>query len=680
MTAPLLDERALDVAGPRALAAAVGENLGRVVRGKPAALDLALVALLSGGHLLIEDVPGQGKTLLAKALARSLGGTFRRVQATPDLLPSELTGVSVFSSERWEFRPGPLFANVVLVDEVNRATPRTQSALLEAMEERQVSVDGVTHPLPSPFFLVATQNPFDHAGTFPLVEGQRDRFALVLELGHPPRLAERELLLGTGGTDSLELLEAVTTPAQLGAAIATVHAAPLRPGGGRLHRGDRRPHPGPPRRPPRRQPPGRPRAPPRRQGARRDGRSDLRAPRRRQGPRPVRPRPPARAHRGARHPDRRRPGADRPRGRPRTARRGMTELLAGPVVASARGSLAGVALVAGLVVVAAAQARGLRLRPTRPAWVLVLIAAALFAVSRTTGSGWLVVLLAGIVATCAVGLALPLVALRGVGVAVEAPTDATVGQPVHLELAVTGRARDLRLSLPAVGVAEVAVDAPATGVVQGLPARRGVVWSVGVDVVAAGPLGLCVARRRGQVVLGRPMEVGPRPLPVELALPPLAGEADEVDDGCRGDGNAPELVRGARAYVVGDPLRLVHWPASARAGGLMVRELEAPGRAPLTIAVDLRGPSEEAEAAAGRAAGLALAALRAGVPVTLATAEADGPVTAPVTDAVSVGRRLARAVAGPPAHRTSFWPADRAVERRDLQARTGGHVIRVSAS
>ena len=226
MQARLVDERALDLTSPRALGAAVGENLGRVVRGKASAIELALVALLSGGHLLIEDVPGQGKTLLAKALARSVGGAFGRVQATPDLLPNELTGVSVFStrSERWEFRPGPLFANVVLVDEVNRATPRTQSALLEAMEERQVSVDGVTHPLPSPFFLVATQNPFDHAGTFPLVEGQRDRFALVLELGHPPRLAERELLLGTGGNDSLETLEAVTSPAQLADAIAVVHA------------------------------------------------------------------------------------------------------------------------------------------------------------------------------------------------------------------------------------------------------------------------------------------------------------------------------------------------------------------------------------------------------------------------------------------------------------------------
>ncbi len=229
--APTLEARALDVAGPRALATAVHDNLATVIRGKPEALQLALVALLSGGHLLIEDVPGLGKTLLAKALARSIGGTFRRVQATPDLLPSELTGVSVFhkSTESWEFRAGPLFANVVLTDEVNRATPRTQSALLEAMEEHQVSVDGTTYALPDPFFLVATQNPFDHAGTFPLVEGQRDRFALVIELGHPPRLAERELLLGIGGADELAALRPVTTVEDLAVAVATVrkvHCAP----------------------------------------------------------------------------------------------------------------------------------------------------------------------------------------------------------------------------------------------------------------------------------------------------------------------------------------------------------------------------------------------------------------------------------------------------------------------
>lgn len=210
-----------------ALARSLYENLARVLRGKPEVIRLALVALLSGGHLLVEDVPGVGKTLLAKALARSVGGTFRRVQATPDLLPSDLTGVSVFhrgegGADTWEFRPGPLFANVVLVDEVNRATPRTQSALLEAMEERQITTDGVTRPLPDPFFLVATQNPFEHSGTFPLVEGQRDRFAVVVQLGLPGRNAERELLMGVGGSAHLDELGPVTDATAIAQAIAEV--------------------------------------------------------------------------------------------------------------------------------------------------------------------------------------------------------------------------------------------------------------------------------------------------------------------------------------------------------------------------------------------------------------------------------------------------------------------------
>jgi MoxR-like ATPase len=212
-----------------ALAASLLSNLRGVVRGKDEAIGLALVAVLAGGHLLIEDVPGVGKTLLAKALARSVGGSFRRVQATPDLLPADLTGVSVLGGEGWQFRPGPLFVNVVLVDEINRATPRTQSALLEAMEEGQVTVDGQTHPLPRPFFLVATQNPFEHAGTFPLVEGQRDRFSIVVELGHPGRTAERELLLGKGGADALDDLEPVVTTATLLQAQAAVRAVLCRP-------------------------------------------------------------------------------------------------------------------------------------------------------------------------------------------------------------------------------------------------------------------------------------------------------------------------------------------------------------------------------------------------------------------------------------------------------------------
>ncbi|HEX7168783.1 MAG TPA: MoxR family ATPase [Acidimicrobiales bacterium] len=226
---PVAPSPALAAAGE--LGAALLDNLGRVVKGKTDVLRLAVVAVLSGHHLLLEDVPGVGKTLLAKAMARSIGGTFRRVQGTPDLLPSELTGVSVFhkATEEWEFRAGPLFANVVLFDEINRATPRTQSALLEAMEERQVTVDGTTWDLPASFFVVATQNPIEHAGTFPLVEGQRDRFGLVLELGHPHRVAERELLLGGGGVDSLDALGPVCSQDQLGEAeraVRTVYCAP----------------------------------------------------------------------------------------------------------------------------------------------------------------------------------------------------------------------------------------------------------------------------------------------------------------------------------------------------------------------------------------------------------------------------------------------------------------------
>ena len=207
------------------LAADLVEALEEVIRGRPEAVGLSVGALLSGGHLLIEDVPGVGKTMLAKALARSVGASFRRVQATPDLVPGELTGVSMYSKEReeWQFHPGPLFAHVVVVDEINRATPRTQSALLEAMEERQVTVDGATHILPDPFFLVATQNPFEYAGTFPLVEGQRDRFALVVAIGHLPPEDERDLLLGAGGMEALDRLEPVTDVARLRAAISTVH-------------------------------------------------------------------------------------------------------------------------------------------------------------------------------------------------------------------------------------------------------------------------------------------------------------------------------------------------------------------------------------------------------------------------------------------------------------------------
>lgn len=214
-----------------ALATALQANLATVIRGKTDAIRLASVAVLSGGHVLLEDVPGVGKTLLAKAIARSIQGTFRRVQGTPDLLPADVTGVSVLDQAdgTWRFRPGPLFANVVLVDEINRATPRTQSALLEAMEEGQVSADGATRRLPDPFVVIATQNPEEHAGTFPLVEGQRDRFAIALAIGLPDRNAEREILAGSGGIDALGGLQPIAEADDLRratAALRNVHVAP----------------------------------------------------------------------------------------------------------------------------------------------------------------------------------------------------------------------------------------------------------------------------------------------------------------------------------------------------------------------------------------------------------------------------------------------------------------------
>ncbi|HEU4760315.1 MAG TPA: AAA family ATPase, partial [Dehalococcoidia bacterium] len=180
----------------RSVAQRLIDNVERVIIGKRDQVELAAMTLMCGGHLLIEDVPGVGKTMLARSLARSSGCTFSRIQFTPDLLPTDVTGVSIYNQKRadFEFRPGPLFSQVVLADEINRATPKTQSALLEAMEERQVTVDGVSHPLAQPFMVMATQNPIEYEGTFPLPEAQLDRFLVRLELGYPAPHDEAALM------------------------------------------------------------------------------------------------------------------------------------------------------------------------------------------------------------------------------------------------------------------------------------------------------------------------------------------------------------------------------------------------------------------------------------------------------------------------------------------------------
>ena len=190
---------------------AVESAVASVIRGKPEAIRLALTALLARGHILIEDIPGVGKTSLARALAAAVGGSFRRIQFTSDLLPSDIVGVSIFRADQhiFEFRRGPIFANVVLADEINRTTPRTQSALLEAMSEGQVSIDDQTHPIGQPFLVIATQNPTEHFGTYPLPESQMDRFLLRIRLGYPARGEESQILRERGAGDPVAAIEPV---------------------------------------------------------------------------------------------------------------------------------------------------------------------------------------------------------------------------------------------------------------------------------------------------------------------------------------------------------------------------------------------------------------------------------------------------------------------------------------
>ena len=215
----------------KALADALRANIAKVVVGKEDVVDKVLAALLAGGHVLLEDVPGTGKTLLSRALAASMDGRFSRVQFTPDLLPADVTGMAVFSpkSENFTFKPGPIFANIVLADEINRATPRAQSAMLECMEEKQVSSDGTTYPLPAPFFVIATQNPVETQGTFPLPEAQLDRFMVQLSMGYPAREEQTAILqrfMQESPQESLRPVANAEQIAQAQKAVRSVRVAP----------------------------------------------------------------------------------------------------------------------------------------------------------------------------------------------------------------------------------------------------------------------------------------------------------------------------------------------------------------------------------------------------------------------------------------------------------------------
>ena len=303
----------------------IASNMERVIRGKDDVVEMLLLCLLAEGHLLIEDVPGVGKTTLAKALASSVDTTFGRVQFTPDLLPSDVLGITVWDREnsRFDFRPGPVFGGIVLADEINRASPKTQSALLECMAENQVTVDGSTYRLSMPFMVLATQNSIEHEGTFPLPDSQLDRFLMRVSVGYPDRSSEIDILDTHGESDQLSQLRPVVTKGEIQAMIEATRSGPTSRRPARVPGRPRRCDEAPSGRGARDVAPGDARTPTCRQGPRLGGRPDLRAARRHQGAGPRCARTPTDAVTGSAAPGPRRdvdrqpdPAAGRHTGRP----------------------------------------------------------------------------------------------------------------------------------------------------------------------------------------------------------------------------------------------------------------------------------------------------------------------------------------------------------------------------
>ena len=598
----------------------IQDNIERVIEGKPDVVRLALVVLLAEGHLLIEDVPGVGKTMLAKALARSVDCTVRRIQFTPDLLPSDVTGVSVFDQERrdFEFKPGAVFANIVVGDEINRASPKTQSALLEAMEERQVTVDGTTYELETPFMVVATQNPVEMEGTYPLPEAQRDRFTARVSMGYPSLAAELDMLDTHGGTDPLDDLEPVADAQDVRKLIEVVHGVHVADAVKRyvvdLVDGDPRVA----RAAPRRLAPLHPAAGPGRPRAGRPRRPRLRAPRRRAVPRRGRARAPAAAHRGgAGQPPHARGGGRRPahpRARPRRAR--MRDLRLALRGLTTRGRCL---LWAGAALAACAVLIGQRDLLRAAVFLLVLPLAAVAVVARTRYR--LACTRSVQPARVPVGVTAQ-VHLRVDNVS-RLPSGALRMEDT-LPYALGGRPRFVLDRVEPRGVREV--DYPVVSQVRGR-------HRVGpLSVRMADPFGLCELARS----FTSSSELVVTPAVVPLPPVPLGGDwAGGGETSSRATASSGSDDVSTREYRHGDDLRKVHWRSTARVGELMVRREEQPYQSRATLLLDTRasahrgdGPGSSFEWAVSAVASIGVSLLRAGYAVKVVTSD-DRPLTPP---------------------------------------------------